>query len=77
MKKEIKSYEELLKCDGMKFEGNFEGEEMKGVVIVCSDKYVKLQYDIENKQYQYYLIITYIRLNINTHCTKCKFTFFY
>jgi len=38
MKKEIKSYEELLKCDGMKFEATYKGETTKGIIFVDSNK---------------------------------------
>lgn len=55
MKKEIKSYEELLKCDGMKFEAEYEGKKLSGIVC-CRSNYIKLRYDLENDWESYVLM---------------------
>ena len=38
MKKEIKTYEELLKCDGMKFEATYQGKKTQGLIYVDSNE---------------------------------------
>ena len=53
MKKEIKSYEELLKCDGMNFEGSYNGYKILGTISIqdkiyfnpCDDSKEYLDFD--------------------------------
>lgn len=55
MKKEIKSYEELAKCDGMKFEAEYDGKKLSGIVC-CRSNYIKLRYDLDNDWESYVLM---------------------
>lgn len=53
MKKEIKTYEELLKCDGMNFEGSYNGYKILGTISIqdkiyfnpCDDSKEHLEFD--------------------------------
>ena len=51
MKKEIKTYEELLKCDGMKFEATYQGRKTQGLIYVDSNEDVYcLQNDFDGSK---------------------------